>query len=63
MKKLKYHPNSCEKPWVWVERFMDSRWYKVRLLDLDRICSKCENLKKCQASVLIKVHKKLTGRI
>ena len=52
--KFKYHPNNCQDAWIYVDRYIDNRWYNSRLLDLDRVCSKCSKLKACTVSVLIK---------
>ena len=60
--RFKFHPIKCTSAWVWVSKFVPDleREVKMRLLDLNNVCAKCGKLSKCQASLLLKVNKRIT---
>ena len=57
--KFKHRPETCEKPWVWMERQIEGRQYKVKFLDVDDVCGRCPDLKNCQASIIVAVNKRI----
>lgn len=57
-KRFKIYPRDCKKCKKPKIMKIDGKEYPTKIVDL-KVCKKCNDLEKCQASIIIRVHSRL----